>query len=183
MKIKQLVALLFVICCTAWAQEKTQPTVKSTPLSDGFIRPATRAFTTIKESTGLGLVLAKGPTPTDDRISEADTVASTPADKVFVAAMKDYKTRKMVFNALYTAERLDAKLKAENGGEGVPVWECAPLEDHDTCPSFQAAVKSLLAADRDLAKAQDAIEDCEDSLANALKTRTFGNAPACSNKK
>ena len=119
----------------------------------------------------------------DDRIGEADTVGSTPADKAFIAAIKYYKTQKIFFMGLYAAKRLTAELKAKTGGDGVPAWECAPLEDKDACPSFQAAVKSILAEDRDLAKAQVALEDCEDSLSNALKRKTFGSAPACSNKK
>lgn len=158
------------------AQKSTQPkTVKPTSLSDGFIRPAMRAFTTIKESTGV----PKGPTPADDRINEADAVATTPADKAFVAAIKDYKAQKIFFNFSYDANHLMAKMKAETGGAGVPAWSCAPLEDKDVCPSFQAAVKSILAANRDFANAQNAIEDCEDFLAGALKTKAFAAAPAC----
>jgi hypothetical protein len=162
------------------AQKKTQPeTVTPAPLSDGFIRPATRAFTTIKESTA-DLLLKKGPTPADDRVSEADQAASTPADKAFVVAIKDYKGRKTAFSAIYDIKKLTAQIEAKTGGPGVPDWKCAPFEDRDICPSFQAAVKTLLAADRDLAKLQNAIEDCEDSLASALKAKTFDSAPTCS---
>jgi len=161
------------------AQKSTQPeTIKPTPLSDDFIRPATRAFTAIKETTDI----AKGPTPADDRISEADVVVSTPADKAFMASIRDYKTRKAEFNLLYSLALLGAKIKAETGGDGVPYWECKSSEDRDVCQSYQAAVKSLLAADRDLAKATIVVEDCEESLANALKTKMFGSAPACGSK-
>ena len=185
---KALLAVVFalVLCATTTqaqttAQKNTQPkSVKPIPLSDGFIRPATRAFTTIKESANL--LSSNGPTPADDRISEADAAASTPADKGLVAAIKDYKMQKAGFNVLYKIKRVTAELDAKIGGEGVPAWSCAPLEDEDVCPSFQAAVKSLLARDRDLANKQAAMEDCEDSIAGALKTKAFDSAPACGSK-
>jgi len=161
-------------------QKSTQPeTAKPTPLSDGFIRPVTRAFIAIKESTD---VAPQGPTPVDDRISEAGMAASTQADKAFVAAIGDYKIRKWEFNLFYSLAFLGAKIKAETGGNGVPYWECKSSEDRDVCPSYQAAVKTLLAADRDLAKIKIVVEDCEDSLENSLKTKLFGSAPACGNK-
>lgn len=163
------------VASSAMAQEAIKPT----SLSDGFIRPATRAFAAIKESTSG---IPTGPTPIDDRIKEADVAASTSADKAFVEATKDYEHKKEAFNLLYSIALLSAKVKAETGGDGVPEWTCAPLEDHDVCPSFQAAVKNLLAANRDLAKTKIAIEDCEDSLENGLKTKLFGGAPSCGNK-
>jgi hypothetical protein len=174
------------------AQKKTQPeAVKPAPLSDSFILPATRAFTAIKETPEDALAEEGGAlsnysiiTMIGDRISDARLDASTPADKAFVVAIRDYRERKTVDSTIYIMAKRLAEMQARNAAivpnPDVPYWKCAPLEDYDSCPSFQAAVKTLLGADRELAKLRSNLKDCEDSLASALKAKRFASAPACS---
>ena len=120
---KTMMSLVLLLCCGLIpAQQKKEPEkAKPTPLSESFIRPATRAFTAIKESSGP-VQSTDRPGPIDDRIRKAVAAASSPADNAFVAALKDYDRQKWLFNDIYYIKKYTAKVKVEIGGAEVPSW-------------------------------------------------------------
>jgi hypothetical protein len=138
-------------------------------LSIGFTKPAQRAVKTIAEDT---LTTAKNQekSPTFDRISEANQAATSPADKRFAEALREFYQRKVVHNVTISAVRLLAEMEAEE-------LSCRPLECKEVRAKF---VTDYLKQDRSVAKMLIAEEECAEALSTSLKEQIFaGMPPAC----